>query len=276
MERMRIEIDVKMDYQLGPDAIAFLTIDAARTDGQTVVEDRLETGATELNRIDGEWGVGQRVWAQLPDDNLTLRYHALVDVTRPPADLETLASPPSHLLPAEAISFLRPSRYCQSDMFPAFAKRRFGGLEGGAKAAAIRDWVASEMTYVPGTSGPATTVVDTFAAREGICRDYAHMVCALARAAGLPARFASVYAPDVDPPDFHAVAQVWLDGGWQLIDATGMSTADEMAIIAVGRDACDVAFLETDLPAQLLDQTVTVTRHPAPAGSPEGPSRNPS
>lgn len=116
------------------------------------------------------------------------------------------------------------------------------------------------MSYVPASSSPATTVVDTFAAREGICRDYAHMVCALARAAGIPARFASVYAPDVDPPDFHAVAQVWLEGGWQFVDATGMSRPDEAVLIAVGRDACDAAFLETDLPAEPVAQSVAVRR----------------
>ncbi|ARE39203.1 Transglutaminase-like [Rhodovulum sp. P5] len=257
---MEIEIDVKMNYTLGPGATACLVIGAADTDGQTVLDSRLETNAAELNRIDGEAGVGQRIWVQLSQDTLSLTYHARVDVSRANTPLESLAAVPLHQLPAEALSFLRPSRYCQSDMFPAFVARRFGDREGGAKVAAIRDWVAAEMAYVPASSGPATTVIDTFAAREGICRDYAHMVCALARASGIPARYASVYAPDVDPPDFHAVAEVWLDGGWQLVDATGMSRPDDIVLIAAGRDACDVAFLETSLPAQLVEQTVSVGR----------------
>ena len=145
-------------------------------------------------------------------------------------------------------------------MFPAYVGSRFGSLDGGAKIAAIRDWVEEEMDYVPGASHAGTTALDTFAGRQGVCRDYAHMVCAMARAANIPARYASDYGPDVDPPDFHAVAQVWLDGAWHLVDATGMCGADEMVIVAVGRDACDSPFMETGGPAQLIYQNIQVTR----------------
>ena len=43
--------------------------------------------------------------------------------------------------------------------------------------------------------------------------------------------------------DFHAVAELFLDGGWHLVDATGMAQSDSMAIIGLGRDATDVSFL---------------------------------
>ena len=76
-----------------------------------------------------------------------------------------------------------------------------------------------------------------------MCRDYAHVLIALARASAIPARYASVYSPDVDPMDFHAVAEVYLAGGWHIVDPTGMTTPQRTAIIGVGRDATDVAFL---------------------------------
>ena len=82
----------------------------------------------------------------------------------------------------------------------------------------------------------------------------------LCRAAQIPARIASVFAPSVQPPDFHAVAEVYLDGEWHLVDPTGMAKAAEMAIIAVGRDAVDVAFMTTSSPAELVTQTVSVSR----------------
>ena len=41
-------------------------------------------------------------------------------------------------------------------------------------------------------------------------RDYAHLLVTMARAAAIPARFVSCFAPGVDPPDFHAVAEVFL------------------------------------------------------------------
>ena len=70
--------------------------------------------------------------------------------------------------------------------------------------------------------------METFVERRGICRDYAHLMITLARASGMPARMVSVYAPDVEPPDFHAVAEVFVGGEWRLIDATGMAEPDTM------------------------------------------------
>jgi transglutaminase-like putative cysteine protease len=123
---------------------------------------------------------------------------------------------------------------------------------------AIRDWIAGHLSYVPGSSHAGTTAIDTFHGGEGICRDYAHLMITLARAADIPARIASVYAPGVTPPDFHAVAEVYLGGAWHLVDATGMATAGDMAIIGVGRDIGDVAFLTAFGPLVMNGQSVAV------------------
>ena len=257
---MQIAIDVSMEYELSGDCTACLVIEPARIDGQTVLSESLSVAGAELTRVEGEAGIGERIWARLPGTRMSLTYSAQVEVTRHPCTLDGVKLSQLHELPGHALAYLRPSRFCQSDMFPAFAARRFGQIEGSAKVAAIRDWVAREMTYVPGASNATTTVIDTFAAREGVCRDYAHMVCALARAAGIPARYVSAYGPDVDPPDFHAVAQVWIGDRWHIVDASGMSRPEELAIIAVGRDACDVAFMETVDHAAFVSQNVTVRR----------------
>ena len=82
----------------------------------------------------------------------------------------------------------------------------------------------------------------------------------LARASAIPARMTSVYALDVTPPDFHAVAEVFLDGAWRLIDATGMAQPDTMVRIGVGRDAADIAFLIVYGQNELKKQTVSVER----------------
>ena len=81
---------------------------------------------------------------------------------------------------------------------------------------------------------------------------------ALARAAAIPARFVSVYAPFVTPQDFHAVAEVFLDGTWHLVDATGMAAANQIVRIGVGLDAAEVPFLSSFGPAMLLSQSVDV------------------
>ena len=76
----------------------------------------------------------------------------------------------------------------------------------------------------------------------------------------------STYGPDVSPQDFHAVVEVYLDGGWHLIDPTGMAKAEDMAIIGVGRDAVDIAFLTGFAPLTLKKQTVSVHRIGASSG----------
>ena len=256
---MAIGIDVEMEYALGGDPMVLLTLEAARTAGQTVLSDALCIDDATVARVDGQDGVGQRVWARVSGARMRLRYRATVAVSRPATALEALGPTPMHGLPGALLGALRPSRYCQSDMFHGFVAQRFDGLAGGRRVAAILDWVGTELGYVPVSDG-TTTALDTFAMREGVCRDYAHLVCALARASGIPARYVAAYAPDVDPPDFHALVEVWLEGAWHLVDATGMARADETVLVAVGRDASDVAFMETLAPAEFVSQRVTVTR----------------
>lgn len=256
---MRLQIDVDMQYGLGGDPMVLLNIEVARTAGQVVVQDKLSVDFATLTRNTGEGGTGQRTWACVTSDQMWLKYAATVDVAAPTAPLESLSAAAIETLPGEVFTYLRPSRFCQSDLFQSFVAKRFGTLEGGAKVAAIRDWVGSELHYIPASSHAETTVVETFTSREGVCRDFAHMVCALARAARIPARYASVYGPNVNPQDFHAVAQVWLDGDWHMVDATGMGQPGELALIATGRDAHDIPIMETQTPAFLQFQQVRVS-----------------
>ena len=150
------------------------------------------------------------------------------------------------------------SRYCPSDRFVFFVNDEFAGLEGGALVIAMRDWIQHHFSYVPGASSQETTALDTFVSRQGICRDYAHVLITLVRACGIPARFASVYALGIEPQDFHAVAEVFLGGEWHLVDATGMAREGSMAKIGIGRDAADVAFLTAYGPAWMNSQSVSV------------------
>ncbi|MFT7058686.1 MAG: hypothetical protein ACJASV_001188, partial [Pseudorhodobacter sp.] len=49
-----------------------------------------------------------------------------------------------------------------------------------------------------------------------------------------------------------------------LVDATGMSEAETTVLIGTGRDAGDVAFMETEKWAQLINQRISVTQGPLP------------
>jgi transglutaminase-like putative cysteine protease len=125
---------------------------------------------------------------------------------------------------------------------------------------AVAAWVHDRLVYTGGSSGPTDDAVDTLLLGAGVCRDYAHLVLSLLRARDVPARLAAVYAPGLDPMDFHAVVEAWVDGCWRLVDATRLAPRPSMLRIATGRDATDTAFLTTHCGGiTLTELTATAT-----------------
>ena len=143
----------------------------------------------------------------------------------------------------DVIEYRRPSRYCESDTLFATAQSEFAGVHGKDLLDAVSSWVGDRLVYVAGASQPTDGAVATMLARAGVCRDYAHLVVALLRALDVPARLASVYAPGLFPMDFHAVAEAYVEGGWQVVDATALAPRSSLVRIATGQDASETAFL---------------------------------
>ena len=185
-------------------------------------------------------------------------YQTQVMVDRKTAVLAELAATELRELPSEVTKFLMPSRYCHPEDFANSVPALFGPHSGGQLIAVMSKWIRNEFTYDNLVSNGMTTATDSFGARAGVCRDYAHVLIAMARAVGIPARFVSAYAPDVTPQDFHAVAEVFLDGAWHLIDATGMAPTPTIAKINVGSDAAEVAFLSAFGRVDMIEQSVSV------------------
>jgi transglutaminase-like putative cysteine protease len=152
---------------------------------------------------------------------------------------------PSPVRDIDITTYLRPSRYAESDKFYGFAATEFGQYADSATLLEkVSSWVGTRLDYVPGSSDPIDGAADTLLAGAGVCRDYAHLVIALLRAVNVPARMAAVYAPGCDPMDFHAVAEAYVDGEWRVVDATCLAPRQSMVRIATGRDAADTAFLD--------------------------------
>jgi hypothetical protein len=162
---------------------------------------------------------------------------------------------------ADRIIYRRPSRYAESDRLAPIAQAEFAGIaEPTELFAAVSSWTGSQLSYVPGSSGPTEGAVDTMLKRRGVCRDYAHLVVALLRAVDVPARLAAVYAPGLAPMDFHAVAEAAVGDTWRVVDATLLAPRSSLVRIATGRDAADTAFLSSyGGQADLLDMSVTAT-----------------
>lgn len=231
---MQRVVTAEMDLDLGSSVDLVLQIAAARTMPVSTEQltfrqgDRIYT-ATEI--VDQSGSRLHRLTAEA--GLLEVRYEATVSGrathTRT-SDLET-------------ITYLRPSRYCQSDEVFSQARRQFRGVEGHDLVGAVSSFVAGSVTYTPGLSLGTDSAVTTLMTGQGVCRDYAHLVIALLRAMDVPARYAACYAPGLDPMDFHAVAEAYVDGAWCVVDATRLAPRSSLVRIATGRDAADCAFL---------------------------------
>lgn len=255
---MKLQINTRLDYWLDQPTDVLLQLEPADLSDQMIDGDVLQLPSCEhMVRISAHDGVGERIWLRL-QGQLLVNYSATVTVLRNVPDLAALSAVPLHRIPGDVVQYLLGSRYSSPDRFHTFVESTFGEIPGGAMVLAMRDWVQGHLQYVPGSSDSQTTAADTFVSRQGVCRDYAHLLITLVRAAGVPARIASVYAPGVNPPDFHAVAEVFLEGAWHLVDPTGMATAPEMVKIGVGRDAADVAFLTAFGETRLASQSVEI------------------
>ncbi|MGR3566016.1 MAG: transglutaminase-like domain-containing protein [Heliomarina sp.] len=251
----RLSVSVDLAYDVAQAADILLQIGVGDFDRQTMI-DHAYYSDTQLTIRDAPSNL---VWAHVAQ-NFSCHYTALIDVTRPNTDIRAFPTMLLRNLPEEVMPYLVPSRYCPSDLFQKFAEDNFGASSGGQRVLDILDWVRNNLTYVIGTSDAQTTALETFVARQGVCRDFAHLVITLVRASTIPARMVSGYGLGVKPQDFHALAEVYLGGAWHLIDATGMTEPNGIAKISVGRDAADIAFMTIyGGAASLVNQSVLVT-----------------
>jgi transglutaminase-like putative cysteine protease len=108
--------------------------------------------------------------------------------------------------------------------------------------------ISRDFAYDPAVTSVYTGVGEVLRLRAGVCQDFAHLLIAVARAMGVPARYVSgyIHAPGEDGVTegaSHAWAEVWIPGsGWVGFDATHPVRAGENHVrVAVGRDYRDAA-----------------------------------
>lgn len=156
------------------------------------------------------------------------------------------AGPAPYLYPSPRIP-LDPAiaAWCAADLDP-----ERNGLDAGI---ALAQRIQREFTF-----DSAATLVDTppaqaFAQRKGVCQDFAQIMIAGLRAAGLPAAYASGYIRTLPPPGearlvgadaTHAWVLLWCGParGWVGLDPTnGIWMAGDHIVLGVGRDYADIA-----------------------------------
>jgi len=173
---------------------------------------------------------------------LNYSYAGLVDNSWHTVNFENVEEMPVSEFSPEILTYLYPSRYCQSDKLFRFANHQFGNVENPfEKVLAVAEWINKNVEYLSGSTNAETSAYDTVTQQAGVCRDFAHLGIALCRALTIPARYCSVYAYQLQPQDFHACFEVYLNGHWVLFDATRLVPLNGLVKIAVGRDAADTA-----------------------------------
>jgi transglutaminase-like putative cysteine protease len=157
----------------------------------------------------------------------------------------------SALTPLEQHSFASASPYVPfSDDLLAFARAvtPADADDAEATARALSGAIYASCAYEPGSTDISTTADAVLAGRRGVCQDFAHLLIALCRSLGLPARYVSGYVYDSDKPAgailaSHAWTEVFLDGrGWLGLDPThNRATGALYTRVAIGRDYADAA-----------------------------------
>jgi transglutaminase-like putative cysteine protease len=251
-ELLRTEVGCALSFDVADHVVLALQMAVATTAGSLEIEQlvvELDGRPVDVDEVPVDHG-GRAHVIRCGAGHLTVAYRAVVGRPR-----EVERSPTG----ADRLIGVRPSRFCPSDLLEAFAEVELGSpADPIERGRVVGDWVHGRLRYELGSSGPLDTAVDTLLAGRGVCRDFAHLTVTLCRAAGIPARLASVYAPGLSPMDFHAIAEVAAGDRWEIVDATRLAPRHSLVRIATGRDAGDTAFSTTlDGSAELLNYEVT-------------------
>lgn len=145
-------------------------------------------------------------------------------------------------LPEAVLSYLLPSRFCESDRFGQMAASIVAGQQlGYDQVKAIESWLRTNIRYEPGSSDILVSAVEVNSRQQGVCRDFSHLGIALCRSLSIPARLVVGYLYGLEPMDLHAWFEAYVAGGWYVFDATQAQLRAGYVAIGYGRDAADVA-----------------------------------
>lgn len=145
-------------------------------------------------------------------------------------------------LPDNVLSYLLPSRYCESDTFSLMANEITVGTKSGYdQVTAIVEWLRSRIHFDPNRNNVPVSAKEVNDRGWGVCRDLSHLGIALCRSLSIPARMVVGYLYELEPMDLHAWFEVYVGDRWYTFDATQAQMKGGYVALGYGRDAADVA-----------------------------------
>jgi transglutaminase-like putative cysteine protease len=154
-------------------------------------------------------------------------------------------------LPDECLLYLMGSRYCETDKLSQAAWDMFGAVAPGwGRVQAICDFVHRHISFDYLQARSTRTAFEAFNERIGVCRDFAHLALTLCRCLNIPARYVNghlgdIGVPVVEPMDFSAWIEVFLDGAWWTFDPRNNAPRIGRIVVARGRDAADIPLINS-------------------------------
>lgn len=180
-------------------------------------------------------------------------------------------------LPDDTLNYLMGSRYCETDLLGDIAWQLFGAVAPGwPRVQAVLDFVHGHIGFDYMQADSTRTALGAYRQKVGVCRDFAHLAVTLCRCLNIPARYCTGYLGDIGVPpvpypmDFSAWFEVYLGGHWYTADARHNTPRIGRILMAIGRDATDVALSTQFGPATLTGFDVVTDEV-----QPELQSRNP-
>ena len=241
---MAFQINAELQYDVLMRSTVLLSIHALATQNQTLrLESFQVTPGVKWEEL--PVGTGENRYIRLDTGNATkleVSYSVMAETRHTMVSHEEIQGIPISEIHRSAISYLFPSRYCQSDRMGRLAMKMFGDIEHPYhQTVAIADWIFENIDYLSGATDEETSAYDTVTQRAGVCRDFAHLGIAFCRALSIPARYFTGYACNMQPPDFHACFEACIGNRWFIFDPTRLAALNGLVRIATGRDAADAA-----------------------------------
>src|SRR5579863_2950897 len=262
---IRVGYDILFDTPLPVPMVALLQVHPSREKDLRQPDFlRLEPAADIESYVDSFGNRCCRFFA--PAGQIRLSSSTVIHDTGEPDPVASWArQTPVQDLPHQVLPYLLNSRYCEVDRMIHVASELFGPTAPGwERVQAVCSWVHRNVTFGYEYANATKTALEVFENRFGVCRDFQHLAITLCRALNIPARYATGYLGDIGVPvspmpmDFSAWFEVYLEGRWWTFDARHNEPRIGRVLMAVGRDASDVA-LTTSFGAAYLRQFTVVT-----------------
>jgi transglutaminase-like putative cysteine protease len=199
------------------------------------------------------WGTQVTAFEVLrPHEDLTVVSRSTVEVTAPAPPAETVpwdVLRRDEVVDAQLEFLLQTKATTPAEEVTRLAAEQAEGRTPAEAARAVCERLRDVVEYRTGVTGVHTSAAEVWAAKSGVCQDFAHLTLGALRSLGIPARYVSGYLhprPDAArgetvEGESHAWVEYWV-GDWVGFDPTSVAPVGEYhVVVGRGRDYADIA-----------------------------------